>query len=200
MRIITGVAKGIRLKAPKGLDVRPTADKVKGSIFNILANLELPIDRNAIIGAKVLDLFAGTGNLGLEALSRGAAHTLFVDHSLVSLTTTKENINHADLSKVAEVRRGDSLNILDKLTQSGRSFTLIFVDPPYNQGIVNAVLQKLDRTDVVENGGIIVVEYSKHEQLNTDWQYLKLVRNERYGETMVAFLMRYCENTTSGGS
>ncbi|MBP2664260.1 MAG: rsmD [Firmicutes bacterium] len=200
MRIITGSAKGVKLKAPKGLDVRPTADRVKGSIFNILANLELSIEQNAIMGATVLDLFAGTGNLGLEALSRGAAHALFVDHSMVSLATTKENINHADLSKMAEVRRGDSLKTLDQLTQTGRSFTLVFVDPPYNQGLVNAVLQKLDKTDVVENGGIIVVEYSKHEQLNADWQHLKLVRNERYGETLVAFLTRYYENTTSGGS
>jgi len=199
MRIITGVAKGIKLKAPKGLDVRPTADRVKESIFNILANLEVLVDRNAIIGAKVLDLFAGTGNLGLEALSRGAAHALFVDHSMVSLATTRENINYANLSKLSEVHRGDSLKTLDKLTQSGRSFTLIFVDPPYNQGLVNAVLQKLDSTDVVGNGGIIVVEYSKHELLTADWQHLKLVRNERYGETLVAFFTRYYE-TTSGGS
>lgn len=190
MRIITGVAKGIKLKAPKGLDVRPTADRVKESIFNILANLQLPVERNAIIGAKVLDLFAGTGNLGLEALSRGADHALFVDRSPVSLATTKENINYADLSAVAEVQRGDSLKILDKLAQSGRSFTLIFIDPPYNQGLVNAVLQKLDMTGVVEENGIIVVEYSKHEHLKTDWQYLKLVRNEHYGETLVAFLSR----------
>ncbi|WP_255451300.1 16S rRNA (guanine(966)-N(2))-methyltransferase RsmD [Sporomusa sp. KB1] len=191
MRIITGVAKGIKLKVPKGLDVRPTADRVKESIFNILANLEVQVGRNAIIGANVLDLFAGTGNLGLEALSRGAAHALFVDHSMVSLATTKENINHADLSKVSEVHRGDSLKTLDKLAQSRRSFTLIFVDPPYNQGLVNVVLQKLDNIDVVENGGLIVVEYSKHEQLNADWQHLKLVRNERYGETLVTFLSRW---------
>lgn len=199
MRIITGVAKGIKLKAPKGLDVRPTADRVKESIFNILANLEMQVDRNAISGAKVLDLFAGTGNLGLEALSRGAAHALFVDHSMVSLATAKANINHADLSKESEVHRGDALKTLDKLAQSRRSFTLIFVDPPYNQGLVNAVLEKFDNNDVVENGGLIVVEYSKHEQLNADWQHLKLVRNERYGETLVAFFTQNYE-TTSGGS
>lgn len=200
MRIITGTAKGIKLKAPKGLDVRPTADRVKGSIFNILANMEAPTGRNAILGAKVLDLFAGTGNLGLEALSRGAAQALFVDQSLVSLATTKENINHANLNMLAEVQRGDSLKIVDKLNQGKRSFTLVFIDPPYNQGLVNAVLQKIDTTDIVEHGGIIVVEHSKHEQLNMDWQYLQLVRNEQYGETFVTFLMCYHENTNSGGS
>ncbi len=202
MRIITGVAKGIKLKAPKGLDVRPTADRVKESIFNILANMNLSMDRNAIIGARVLDLFAGTGNLGLEALSRGAVHALFVDHSSVSLLATKENISHTDLGEFAEIQRGDSLKTLDKLSQNGRSFTLVFLDPPYNQGLVNAVLQKLDTTNVVEHGGVIVVEHSKHEKLNMDWKYLKLVRDERYGETFVAFLMRdydNTKNTTSGG-
>ncbi|MBP2635443.1 MAG: rsmD [Firmicutes bacterium] len=191
MRIITGVAKGIKLKVPKGLDVRPTADRVKESMFNILANMELPAERNALIGAKVLDLFAGTGNLGLEALSRGASEALFVDQSVVSLATTKENINHAGLSNLAVVQRGDSLKTLNQLSLSGQSFTLVFVDPPYNQGLVNAVLQKLDKTNVVAPGGIIVVERSKHEQLNIDWQCLKLIRDERYGETFVTFLMRY---------
>jgi 16S rRNA (guanine966-N2)-methyltransferase len=191
MRIITGVAKGIKLKVPKGLDVRPTADRVKESIFNILANMELPMGKNALLGAKVLDLFAGTGNLGLEALSRGAAEALFIDQSVVSLATTKENINHAGLSKLAVVQRGDALKILNQLSLAGRSFTLVFVDPPYNRGLVNAVLQKLDINNVVEPGGIIVVERSKHEQLNMDWQCLKLIRDERYGETFVTFLMRY---------
>ena len=191
MRIITGVAKGTKLKVPKGLDVRPTADRVKESMFNILANMELPMERNALIGAKVLDLFAGTGNLGLEALSRGAAEALFVDQSVVSLATTKENINHAGLGDLSIVQRGDSLKVLNQLSLAGRSFTLVFVDPPYNQGLVNAVLQKLDKTNVVEPGGVIVVERSKHEQLNMDWQCLKLIRDERYGETFVTFLMRH---------
>ncbi|WP_245692299.1 16S rRNA (guanine(966)-N(2))-methyltransferase RsmD [Sporomusa acidovorans] len=199
MRIITGIAKGIKLKVPRGLDVRPTADRVKESIFNILANLELPNGRNALAEATVLDLFAGTGNLGLESLSRGAAHTLFVDHSLASLAAVKENINHANFCKMAEVRRGDSLKVLDALNKSGRLFTLVFVDPPYNRGLVNTALQKLDMSDVVEHGGVIVVEHSKHEQINTDWHYLKLVRSERYGETLVAFLIQD-EKTTLGGS
>lgn len=199
MRIITGVAKGAKLKAPKGLDVRPTTDRVKESMFNILANLELPTGRNAISGANVLDLFAGTGNLGLEALSRGAAHALFIDHSQVSLAATNDNILHAKLDKAAEVRRGDSLKTLDKLSLTETVFSLVFVDPPYNQGLVNRVLQKLDRTTLIEQGGIIVVEHSKHESLDTDWQHLKLIRQERYGETFVAFYMCDYENTTSGG-
>jgi len=85
MRIITGIAKGTKLKAPKGLDVRPTADRVKESVFNILANINLQDSGFLLEGARVLDLFAGTGNLGLEALSRGAEYALFIDHSPASL-------------------------------------------------------------------------------------------------------------------
>lgn len=190
MRIITGIAKGTRLKVPKGLDVRPTADRVKESIFNILINLQLPTADNAVEGAKVLDLFAGTGNLGLEALSRGAVHALFIDHSLISLGVIKDNIHNARLNAKAEVWRGDSVKSLDKLSQLGRTFRLAFVDPPYNQGLINAVLLKLDTASIIEYGGIIVVEHSKHEPIDREWQHLKLIRTERYGETFVTFLMR----------
>ncbi|MCM0760255.1 MULTISPECIES: 16S rRNA (guanine(966)-N(2))-methyltransferase RsmD [Sporomusa] len=190
MRIITGIAKGTRLKAPKGLDVRPTADRVKESIFNIIINLELPTAEGAVAGAHVLDLFAGTGNLGLEALSRGAAHALFIDHSQHSLAAIKDNIHTAKLSEKTEIWRGDSVKAIDKLSQLGRTFRLIFIDPPYNQGLVSAVLLKLDTTGVAEAGGLIVVEHSKHEPITTQWQHLKLIRTERYGETVVTFLMR----------
>lgn len=202
MRIITGAAKGVRLKAPKGLDVRPTTDRVKESIFNILANLELPIGKNAIVNATVLDLFAGTGNLGLEALSRGAEHALFIDRSPVSLAAVKANITQAKLAGLSEVWRRDSVKALDDLHQSGRVFTLIFVDPPYNQGLINVVLQKIDMTEILKYGGIIVVEHSKHEQLNSEWHHLKLIRSQQYGETIVTFLTRNHENTTlaTGGS
>lgn len=195
MRIITGIAKGTRLKVPKGLDVRPTADRVKESMFNILANFTSPSNTNIIREARVLDLFAGTGNLGLEALSRGAGYSLFIDLSPVSLAVIKDNIRHARLDAVAEVRKGDALKAVDKLAAQGQSFTLVFVDPPYNQGLVNAALLKLDTLDIVEPGGVIVVEHSKHEPVNGGWKYLQSVRTEHYGETFVTFLMRECANT-----
>lgn len=190
MRIITGIAKGIRLKAPKGLDVRPTADRVKGSIFNIINNLELPTAEDAVDGAHVLDLFAGTGNLGIEALSRGAAYALFIDHSLSSLQAIKDNIHNAKLHEMAEVWRGDSIKALDKLSKLGRTFRLIFIDPPYNQGLVKLALAKLDTNNVAESGGLIIVEHSKHEPIHNQWQHLKIIRTEIYGETVVTFLMR----------
>ncbi|MDF2875597.1 MAG: rsmD [Sporomusa sp.] len=203
MRIITGIAKGTKLKTPKGLDVRPTADRVKESMFSILANLVLPAGRHALIGAKVLDLFAGTGNLGLEALSRGAAHALFIDHSQISLAAIDQNISNARLGDLAKVQRADSIKALDRLAQSGQTFTLIFLDPPYNQGLVNTILLKLDGSSVLIEGGIIVVEHSKHESFNTQWQNLQLIRTERYGETIVTFFLRHIRETNTlaiGGS
>ncbi|XER06736.1 Ribosomal RNA small subunit methyltransferase D [Sporomusa rhizae] len=195
MRIITGIAKGVKLKVPKGLDVRPTADRVKESMFNILTTMPLTITKVAVVGAKVLDLFAGTGNLGLEALSRGAEHALFIDHSSASLAAIRDNICTTKLSELAEVQRGDSVKMLAKLSQLGRTFTLVFVDPPYNQGLVNEVLLKLDTINLLEDGGIIVVEHSKHEVINIEWNYLKLIRTEHYGETYVTFLLRECACT-----
>ena len=190
MRIITGSAKGTRLKVPKGLDVRPTADRVKESIFNILANFTLSSRTDVIREARVLDLFAGTGNLGLEALSRGAGYSLFIDFSPVSLAVIKDNIRHARLDAFAEVRKGDALKVLDKLAAQGQSFSLVFIDPPYNQGLVNAALLKLDTINIIEPGGIIVVEHSKHEPVNIGGKYLQSIRTEHYGETFVTFLMR----------
>ncbi|SMC67336.1 16S rRNA (guanine(966)-N(2))-methyltransferase RsmD [Sporomusa malonica] len=197
MRIITGIAKGTKLKTPKGLDVRPTADRVKESMFSILENLTLPGGGRVLTGAKVLDLFAGTGNLGLEALSRGAAHALFIDHSLVSLAVIKDNINSARLGERAEVQRGDSIKMLDKLGHSGRTFSLIFVDPPYNQRMVNVILLKFDTSIVAEDEGLIVVEHSKHESINTQWQNLQMIRTEQYGETLVTFFLQPIRGTTT---
>jgi len=196
MRIITGIAKGTRLNTLKGLDVRPTADRVKESLFSILENMVLPAARHPLRDAIVLDLFAGTGNLGLEALSRGAAAALFIDNSPASLAVIGDNIRQAGLGGLAEVQRGDSINWLGRLSRSGRRFTLVFVDPPYDSGLINIVLQKIDDGNIVEAGGLIVVEHSKHEQINTQWQNLQQVRTERYGATLVTILSRIIHDTT----
>ena len=193
MRIITGTAKGTKLKAPKGLDVRPTADRVKESVFNILSNLKMT-DGHPILGAKVLDLFAGTGNLGLEALSRGADQVLFVDNSLTSLAAVKDNIASTKLSAHAELLKGDSVKLIDRFEQAGRKFTLVFIDPPYNQGLINRVLSKLDSGSILEGGGLIVVEHSKHEPVTGPFCNLSLLRSERYGETLVSILVRSTSN------
>lgn len=180
MRIITGKARGFKLKAPQGLDVRPTSDRVKESVFNILAG--------HIEQAEVLDLFAGTGNLGLEALSRGAKSAVFVDCAINSLSIIKENALHTCLGERAEYIRSDAVKAIGRLYHAGRKFDLIFCDPPYNKGHISAVITKLEQNLLLKPGGIVIVEHSKHESITTQENLLRMVRTEKYGETMITFL------------
>ncbi|HMM21405.1 MAG TPA: 16S rRNA (guanine(966)-N(2))-methyltransferase RsmD [Selenomonadales bacterium] len=180
MRIITGSAKGFKLKAPKGLDVRPTSDRVKESIFSILA------DR--VGDAAVADLFAGTGNLGLEALSRGAEQVVFVDNSHTSMSFIKENAARTKLFESAQFMKSDVLAAIEKLAAGGRVFDIIFCDPPYNRGFVEKALRSIDRFRLLAPGGMIVVEHSKHEPVPADLSHLAASRTERYGETLVSFV------------
>ncbi len=180
MRIITGSAKGLQLKAPRGLNTRPTADKVKGSIFNILGT--------RVLDAAVLDLFAGTGNLGLEALSRGASKAVFIDNT--STVIIKENAAHTNLLGKCDICRADVIRTMNKLTQQGQSFDLIFCDPPYNQGYVGQVLGIIDRPALLHSTGIMVLEHSRHESIDYPWKNISIRRSERYGETMVSFITK----------
>ena len=127
MRIIAGTAKGTRLKTPKGMKTRPTADRVKVSVFGILA--DRPVD------AVVLDLFAGTGALGLEALSRGAAAATLVDKGAESIKIIADNVNLAKMGKSVTICREDVFQAVKRLAKAGVVFDLIFCDPPYNLGL-----------------------------------------------------------------
>ena len=138
MRIITGSARGCRLKTPKGQETRPTSDRVKESLFNILGQ--------KVSGRHVLDIFAGTGNLGLEALSRDAADACFVDQATAALI--KENAAHAHLLERAEVHGGDVFAELSRFARAGRSFDLIFCDPPYHKGLFEQALVFFDESQV----------------------------------------------------
>lgn len=181
MRIITGSAKGTQLKAPRGLATRPTADRVKESVFNILGDI--------VIDAHVLDIFAGTGNLGLEALSRGATAAVFIDNSTESIDIIKANAERTKLTARTEIYKNDVTRALDKFVQNDRSFDLIFCDPPYNQGLIQIVLDRIENHSLLKPKGILVIEHSKHEKITDDWNNLQLRRVERYGETLVSFLL-----------
>ena len=142
--MITGLARGRRLKAPKGDVVRPTTDNVKEALFNII--------REDVEGRRVLDLFAGTGQLGIEALSRGAREAVFVDVSPESLKIVRENL--ALCGFTAQVIRSDAVRYL----RSCNKFDLIFVDPPYDAGLYESVLETINLFDILSEGGIIIVE------------------------------------------
>lgn len=180
MRIITGSAKGMKLTAPRGLSVRPTTDRVKESVFNIL--------KGKVVDARVLDLFSGTGNLGLEAVSRGAVHAVLVDKSPSSIATIKKNAQNTKLVESIEIIRQDVLTAIDRLVAASQQFDLIFCDPPYNQGFVQTVLHKLDEKPLLlSDDGILIMEHSGHEEVITG-DNLVILRTQRYGETMVTFV------------
>ncbi len=151
MRVITGTARGRRLKTPEGMDIRPTTDNVKESIFNII--------QFDIEGRRVLDLFAGTGQLGIECLSRGASEVVFVDSSRDAIKIVKDNLKTCGFS--APVLQMDALNYL----RSCGKFDLIIIDPPYDSGIYDAVLETINLVDILSDGGIIICESRREKSL-----------------------------------
>ncbi|HBQ30414.1 MAG TPA: 16S rRNA (guanine(966)-N(2))-methyltransferase RsmD [Mitsuokella multacida] len=181
MRIITGSARGCRLKTPKGQATRPTSDRIKESLFNILGS--------KVYGRKVLDIFAGTGNLGLEALSRGAASACFVDQATAALI--RENVVHTRLQDRATVHGGDVFAQLARFEQGGASFDLIFCDPPYHKGLFERALAFFDESAVLAHDGILVVEHGADEDTMPELAKLSCVLNRRYGHTtQLSFFQR----------
>lgn len=179
MRIITGKAKGCKLKAPKGMQTRPTTDRVKESLFNILGE--------NVISAQVLDIFAGSGALGLEALSRGADSAVFIDFGRESISVIAANARQSKLETACSFLQSDVKSALTKLSAQQNSFDLVFCDPPYNQGLVDETLSQLDGSSLLAANCIIVVEHSKHEPPLASWKRFLLRRSEKYGETTLSF-------------
>ena len=172
MRVITGTARGRRLKTPEGMDIRPTTDNVKESVFNIL--------QFDIEGRRVLDLFAGTGQLGIECLSRGAKEVVFIDQSRDAVKIIKENLKTCGFS--APVLQQDAISYLGACG----SFDLIFVDPPYDSGLYETVLEKINSIDILSDGGIILCE-SRRETEMPEMQAPYYKRKEyRYGKVKLS--------------
>jgi 16S rRNA (guanine(966)-N(2))-methyltransferase RsmD len=189
MRITSGIFKSRIVKAPAG--IRPTLDNVRKAIFDIIGG--------AAEGAKVLDLFAGSGAIGLEALSRGAASCTFVDSSRASVKAIKENIEalvpHFRESEGlgpgrAEVIYADSWAAIQGLARDNAKFDIILMDPPYYKEIAKKTLSLLAGCDILSETGVAVIEHSKHDLLPDSSGGLKLFRTARYGDTLVSF---YCK-------
>lgn len=170
MRVITGSAKGRRLITLEGDDIRPTADKVKCAVFS---SIQFDIE-----GRSVLDLFAGSGQLGIEALSRGAAKAVFVDISRDAVKVVNENLNNCRLKENAAVINGDAISFLKT---SREKFDIIFMDPPYRTHLVSKALPLA--AECMNDGGIIVCETSPEETLTAAVGDYKAVKNSRYSKT-----------------
>ena len=179
MRIVAGEYKGRKIKAPLDNRVRPTTGKVKEAMFSMLSN-DIP-------GAFVVDLFSGTGNLGLEALSRGARKCCFVDNSQSSLKLIEENINTLGANDRAVVIRGHYLKGIMSLSEKA---DVILMDPPYNKDIPEKAIEAVLEHDVLSEDGVILVEHYYREKLNESYGRLKLDRERSYG-TIVLSVFRY---------
>lgn len=178
MRIISGIFKSRIIKAPVG--IRPTLDNVRKSAFDILGD--------AVRGARVLDLCAGSGAFGLEALSRGAGSCVFVDNSRSSVAAIRDNLQSLRISETGEIAviHADSAAIIVKLCRTV-VFDLIFLDPPYYKSLAKKFLSLLGECDILTSGGIVVAERSKHDELPAKAGALTLFRNARYGDTEISF-------------
>lgn len=179
MRVIAGDARGQRLKAPKGSSIRPTADRVKESLFNIL--------RNELAGARVLDLFAGTGSLAIEALSRGAAEALLVDSSAASAKLIRDNLRRLGLTRNARVITAPVRRALNSIASQGRPFDIIFLDPPYGEELVPKTIEIIAREELLGAAGVIVAEHSTRDALQDRHGTLDRFDQRRYGDTMLSF-------------
>jgi 16S rRNA (guanine966-N2)-methyltransferase len=180
MRIISGTAKGRKLVTPRDRSLRPTSDRVKESIFNIL--------QNKLEGKVVLDLFAGTGNLGIEALSRGAKKTIFVEKGRQALRLIQRNLNQFGLKERSEIFSKDANRAIGILKEKGESFDLILMDPPYEKGLIQKTITKLNSHQIFHKDSILVIEHNRREPLPRNMNGWNLIRQRRIGETVISFL------------
>lgn len=174
MRVITGTARGITLKTPDGMLTRPTSDRVKEALFSII-QFDLP-------GARVLDLFGGTGQLGIEALSRGATSAVFVDAREDACRLIRENLKRTKLEQNAKVLRSD---YLDYLKRSTEKFNIILLDPPYAEVFLENAMKIITEIDILESAGIIIAERPLGKDM--PWEYPGYVRSRdyKYGNTLI---------------
>jgi len=179
MRVITGTARGRRLKELEGMETRPTTDRVKEGLFNIL--------QFDIEGRKVLDLFAGTGQLGIECLSRGAASAVFVDRRADAVKLIRDNLKTTELTENARVVAGDSMEYLKSLREP---FDIILLDPPYNAGLLEEAIAHIARFDILSPHGIIVAEHPVEQGMPALSAPYRIHRTYRYGKIALTLYRR----------
>lgn len=180
-RVIAGTAGGIPLKTPAGDGTRPTTDRTKESVFNMI-HPDLP-------GARVLDLFAGSGSLGIEALSRGAVEAVFVEASRPVCALIRDNLEKTRLAGSAEVLCMEAGAALKKLAAQGRQFHLVFADAPYRRDFVLKTLLLLDENDIMMHDGVAVMEHHREETPPDGVARWRLTRRRTYGETVFSFYL-----------
>ncbi len=180
LRIIAGQLKGRKLTSVPGSKTRPTADRIREAIFNILAG--------RIRTTAVLDLFAGTGALGLEALSRGAESAVFVDFNQDAVAVLRRNVTSNGMEKQTRILRWDIVRNLNSLIPFEQRFNLVFMDPPYNKNTIVPVLTNLQHSGCLQNGAMVVIEHCLQEPVPEKCGPFRLSDQRKYRKTLVSFM------------
>jgi len=186
MRIIGGDMKGRRIETPKGRDIRPTSDRAREAVFNLLMNGKPAVD---IKGKVVVDVFAGTGALGLEAMSRGAEHVVFVDNSMVSLACLEANTIGLGVFSRSSIISADARYLARPPSVASAGADLLFVDPPYHQDLVVPCLKRLADTGWIGENGLVVAEMESNAQFECPLDF-GVVDSRTYGAAKIVFLYR----------
>ena len=184
MRVIGGAFKGKKLHSMRGLAIRPSTDYLRESIFNILAG--------CVKDTVVLDLFAGTGSLGIEAISRGASSAVFIEKHPQAIKALVRNVSACSLEEQCTIVRRDILRSLSFLKSIGHAFDLVFIDPPYDQGFAKRTLHLLDRAECTAERVSIVIEHSMRETLPEKVARFRLTDQRQYRKTIVSFYKNIC--------
>ena|SRR6185369_3026191 len=184
MRVIAGSARGVRLAAPAGLQTRPTADRVKEALFSIITS------QRPLVDARVLDICAGSGSLGIEALSRGAACCCFIEQERPALAQLEKNLARAGLEGAGQCLALDALKGLNLLSRQGKTFDIVFLDPPYSSNLYATVPEALSSLSLLSGEALLVAECSARIPLAERYGMLVRIDRRVYGDTALEFFVR----------
>ncbi|NOZ60117.1 MAG: 16S rRNA (guanine(966)-N(2))-methyltransferase RsmD [Calditrichaeota bacterium] len=182
MRVIAGQCKGRTLFCPKSSAIRPTSDRIKESVFNFIGD--------QIVGQRTLDLFAGTGNLSIEALSRGARQAVLVDRSREAVAIIYKNVKLTGFADKCRVLRSDVFRYLNYAIKTNEQFGVIFADPPYLQNVIGSLVEKIDLSSLLNNGGLFVLERDAKKEFNPSLNSFVVIREKNYGTTTVTIFRK----------
>lgn len=180
MRVISGSKGGLKLFMHDGYDTRPTSDRVKEGVFSSISSY--------VYNAKVLDLFAGSGAIGIEALSRGAKEAFFVEKDQKAIKTLQRNIEHAGFEKESHILVGDSIQLIKKLANFA-PYDIIYMDPPYHENYYESALTLLEKYDILSKNGIMVLESEKKTSLSCNEKFYSIKKTKTYGDTRITYVV-----------